>query len=62
MNDLLYLSIDLNISYSLLFAAELRDGITKQAYTYVWCFRFHRVVNAKESRLSAHSEPTQQNY
>ena len=29
-NNLLYLSVALNISYSLLSAAELRDGITKQ--------------------------------
>ena len=31
----LHLSVALNISYSLLSAAELRDGITKQPSTYV---------------------------
>ena len=35
MNYFLYLSVALNISYSLLSAAELRDGITKQPSTYV---------------------------
>ena len=35
-NNLLRLSVALNISYSLLSAAELRDGITKQPSTYVW--------------------------
>ena len=35
-NILLHLSVALNISYSLLSAAELRDGITKQSSTYVW--------------------------
>ena len=34
-NILLHLSVALNISYSLLSAAELRDGITKQSSTYV---------------------------
>ena len=34
-NNLLYLSVALNISYSLLSAAELRDKITKQTSTYV---------------------------
>ena len=33
-NNLLRLSVALNISYSLLSAAELRDGITKQPSTY----------------------------
>ena len=35
-NNLLRLSVALNISYSLLSAAELRDGITKQPSTYEW--------------------------
>ena len=35
-NNLLRLSVALNISYSLLSAAELRDGITKQPSAYVW--------------------------
>ena len=35
-NTLLHLSVALNISYSLLSAAELQDGITKQSSTYVW--------------------------
>ena len=36
-NDLLHLPVALNISYSysLLSAAELRDGITKQPCTYL---------------------------
>ena len=34
-NNLLYLSVALNISYSLFSAAELRDRITKQPSTYV---------------------------
>ena len=34
-NNLLRLSVALNISYSLLSTAELRDGITKQPSTYV---------------------------
>ena len=34
-NNLLHLSVALSISYSLLSAAELRDGITKQPSTYV---------------------------
>ena len=34
-NNLLRLSVALNISYSLLSAAELRDGITKQPSAYV---------------------------
>ena len=35
LNNLLPLSVDLKISYSLISAAELRDGITKQPSTYV---------------------------
>ena len=35
-NNLLHLSVALNISYSLLSAEELQDGITKQPSTYVW--------------------------
>ena len=35
-NNLLHFSVALNISYSLLSTAELRDGITKQTSTYVW--------------------------
>ena len=35
-NNLLHLSVALNISYSLLSAAQLQDGITKQPSTYVW--------------------------
>ena len=34
-NNLLYLSVALNISYSLFSAAELRDRITKQPSAYV---------------------------
>ena len=34
-SNLLRLSVALNISYSPLSAAELRDGITKQQSTYV---------------------------
>ena len=34
-NNLLYLSVALNISYSLFSAAELRDRIIKQPSTYV---------------------------
>ena len=34
-NIFLHLSVALNISYSLLYAAELRDGITKQSSTYI---------------------------
>ena len=34
-NNVLHLLIPLNISYSLLSAAELRDGITKQPSTYI---------------------------
>ena len=34
-NILYHLSVASNISYSLLFAAELREGITKQPITYV---------------------------
>ena len=30
--------------------------------TYEGCFGFHRVANAKESRLSARPEPTQHKY
>ena len=62
-NNLLHLSVALKISYSLLAAAELRDEITKnRVLTYVRCFGFHRVVDAKESRLSARPEPTQHKY
>ena len=34
-NNLLHLSVALNISFSLLSAAELQDGITKQSISYV---------------------------
>ena len=34
-NNLLHLTVVLNILYSLLFAVELRDGILKQPNTYL---------------------------
>ena len=44
--------VALNMSYSL-------DGIkNNRELLYEGCFGFHQVANAKESRLSAHSEPT----
>ena len=61
-NILLHLSVALNISYSLLSAAELRDGITKQSSTYVWRVFWIPFGNAKQSRLSARPEPTQHKY
>ena len=56
-----HLSVALNISYSLLCAAELLDGIIKttEYLQYEGCFGFHQAANAKESRLCAHPYPTQ---
>ena len=56
-----HLLVALNISYSLLSAAELRDGITKttEYLQYERCFGFRRAANAKESRLCAYPYPTQ---
>ena len=55
------LPVALNISYSLLSAAELLDGIRKttEYLQYEGCFGFHRAANAKESRLCAHPYPIQ---
>ena len=56
-----HLSVALNSLYSLLSAAELRDGIIKRTeyLQYDDCFGFHRAANAKESRLCARPCPTQ---
>ena len=56
-----HLPVALNISYSLLSTAELRDGIIKttEYLQYEGWFGFHRAANAKESRLCTHSYSTQ---
>ena len=59
-DHLLHLSVALNISHSLLSATELGDN--NRVLTYEGCFGFHRVANAKESRLSARPGPTQHKY
>lgn len=53
----LHLSVALNISFSLLSAAELGDGITKLCDVCIVTFGFHGAANAKESRLCAHPDP-----
>ena len=56
-----HLSVALNISFSLLSAAKLQDGIiqTTEYLQYEECFGFHRAANAKESGLCAHPYRTQ---
>ena len=62
-NNLLHLSVALNIStLYIVYSPQQSYEMELQASTYEGCFAFHRVENAKESRLSARPEPTQQKY
>ena len=60
-NNLLRLSVALNISYSPQQSCEM-ELQNNRVLTYEGCFGFHRVANAKESRLSARPEPTRHKY